>query len=53
MICGAWPDAHPQRHDYFHDCLRDLVAEFFARGSARELDTACADTLRRPPFVTP
>jgi pimeloyl-ACP methyl ester carboxylesterase len=40
-------------HDYFADCLRDLVADFFARGSARELDTRCVDTLRRPPFVLP
>jgi len=39
-------------HDYFDNCLRDLVAEFIARGSARELDTRCVDTLRRPPFVT-
>ena len=40
-------------HDYFHDCLRDLVAEFFARGSARDLDTRCVETLRRPPFAVP
>jgi pimeloyl-ACP methyl ester carboxylesterase len=39
-------------HEYFADCLRDLVAEFFAQGSARDLDTRCVETLRRPPFVT-
>ena len=39
-------------HDYFSDCLRDVVAEFFAKGSARELDARCVDGLRRPPFVT-
>jgi pimeloyl-ACP methyl ester carboxylesterase len=39
-------------HDYFSSCLRDVVAEFFAKGSAGELDTRCVDALRRPPFVT-
>ena len=39
-------------HEYFADCLRDLVADFFAQGSARDLDTRCVETLRRPPFVT-
>ena len=39
-------------HWYFDDCLRDLVAEFVARGSARELDTRCVEQIRRPPFVT-
>jgi len=39
-------------HDYLHDCLRDLVAEFFERGSANALDTRCIASLRRPPFVT-
>jgi pimeloyl-ACP methyl ester carboxylesterase len=38
-------------HDYFADCLRDLVADFVARGSARDLDTRCVETLRRPPFA--
>jgi hypothetical protein len=40
-------------HDYSDDCLRDLVAEFFARGTARDLDTGCVDALRRPPFAVP
>jgi pimeloyl-ACP methyl ester carboxylesterase len=40
-------------HDYFDDCLRDLVADFFARGSARDLDTRCVEALRRPPFAVP
>jgi len=39
-------------HEYSGDCARDLVAEFVARGSARELDTRCIAALRRPPFVT-
>src|SRR2546425_859889 len=39
-------------HEYFADCPRDLVADFFAQGSARDLDTRCVETLRRPPFVT-
>jgi len=39
-------------HAYFHDCLRDLVADFVAAGSARELDVSCVETLRRPSFVT-
>jgi len=38
-------------HDYFADCLRDLVADFFARGSARDLDARCVETLGRPPFA--
>ncbi len=32
--------------------MRDLVAEFLAKGSARDLDTTCLQDLRRPPFVT-
>jgi pimeloyl-ACP methyl ester carboxylesterase len=39
-------------HWYFEDCLRDLMADFIAKGSARELDARCVETLRRPPFVT-
>jgi pimeloyl-ACP methyl ester carboxylesterase len=39
-------------HWYFDDCLRDLAADFVAKGSARDLDTSCVETLRRPPFVT-
>jgi pimeloyl-ACP methyl ester carboxylesterase len=39
-------------HAYFSDCLRELVAEFIARGSARDLDARCVEGLSRPPFVT-
>ena len=39
-------------HAYWYDCMQTLVAEFLARGSARELDTRCVRELRRPPFVT-
>jgi pimeloyl-ACP methyl ester carboxylesterase len=39
-------------HVYFDDCLRDLVADFLAKGSARDLDVRCLAALRRPPFVT-
>jgi pimeloyl-ACP methyl ester carboxylesterase len=39
-------------HWYFEDCLRDLMADFIAKGSARDLDARCVETLRRPPFVT-
>jgi hypothetical protein len=39
-------------HDYGEDCLRDLVADFFVRGSVRDLDARCVETLRRPAFVT-
>ena len=38
-------------HAYWHPCLTGIVAEFFAKGSARDLDVACVQTLRRPPFV--
>ena len=39
-------------HAYWYDCMRTLVAEFVARGSARDLDATCMNELRRPPFVT-
>ena len=29
-----------------------IVADFFAKGSARDLDVTCAQALRRPQFVT-
>ena len=38
-------------HAYWHPCLTGIVAEFFAKGSARDLDVTCVQTLRRPPFV--
>ena len=39
-------------HAYGHPCLQDIVADFFAEGSARDLDITCAHALRRPQFVT-
>lgn len=39
-------------HADWHGCMQGLVADFFARGSARDLDVACVQSLRRPPFVT-
>ena len=38
-------------HVYFHECLRDVVSDFVAKGSTRDLDVGCVETLRRPPFV--
>jgi hypothetical protein len=38
-------------HAYGHPCLDGIVAEFFANGSAHDLDVACVQTLQRPPFV--
>jgi hypothetical protein len=35
----------------YHECLRDVVSDFVAKGSTRDLDVACVETLRRPPFV--
>jgi hypothetical protein len=39
-------------HAYWHPCLQSIVAEFLAKGSARDLDLSCLRTLQRPPFVT-
>jgi pimeloyl-ACP methyl ester carboxylesterase len=39
-------------HAYWYDCMQSLVSDFFARRSARDLDTTCLQRLRRPPFVT-
>ena len=39
-------------HAYGHPCLQDIVADFFAKGSTRDLDVTCAQALRRPQFVT-
>jgi hypothetical protein len=32
--------------------MQSLVSDFFARRSARDLDTTCLQRVRRPPFVT-
>ncbi len=37
----------------FQGCGDKLIAEFIARGSAKGLDTSCADKAPRPPFVLP
>jgi pimeloyl-ACP methyl ester carboxylesterase len=39
-------------HGYWYDCMMGVVAEFYATGSARDLDVTCTRDLRRPPFVT-
>ena len=38
-------------HAYWYPCPAAIVAEFFAKGSASDLDLACIQTIRRPPFV--
>jgi pimeloyl-ACP methyl ester carboxylesterase len=39
-------------HNYQLDCATYLTAEFIAKGSAKHLDTTCADHIRRPRFLT-
>jgi pimeloyl-ACP methyl ester carboxylesterase len=39
-------------HDYPPGCLLELAADFFAKGSAKALDTSCVNSFRRPPFAT-
>ena len=39
-------------HDYQFDCATQLAAEFIAKGSARDLNTSCANHIRRPRFLT-
>jgi len=39
-------------HAYEHVCLQGIVADFFSKGSARDLGLTCVQTLWRPPFVT-
>src|SRR5262249_9745660 len=38
-------------HAYWHACPQQLAAAFFSAGSARNLDIACVQDMRRPPFV--
>jgi pimeloyl-ACP methyl ester carboxylesterase len=33
-------------------CVDNLIAEFVARGSAKDLDVSCVDRIHLPPFVT-
>jgi pimeloyl-ACP methyl ester carboxylesterase len=39
-------------HNYQFDCATHLAAEFIAKGSAKDLNTSCADHIRRPRFLT-
>jgi pimeloyl-ACP methyl ester carboxylesterase len=39
-------------HAYWYGCMQSIVAEFIGKGSAHDLDLACLQELRRPPFVT-
>jgi pimeloyl-ACP methyl ester carboxylesterase len=39
-------------HNYQSDCATHLAAEFIARGSAKDVNTSCADHIRRPRFLT-
>jgi pimeloyl-ACP methyl ester carboxylesterase len=38
-------------HGYASDCVKGIIAQFIAKGSAQDLDIACADQLLRPPFA--
>jgi hypothetical protein len=38
-------------HSYSSPCLQNIAMDFIAAGSANGLDTACVDTIRRPPFA--
>jgi pimeloyl-ACP methyl ester carboxylesterase len=43
----------PHTGHYFQfPCVDKLVTEFVSKGSAKELDTACATEIHPPPFVT-
>ena len=39
-------------HNYSSECFQALTTEFFAKASAKHLDTSCTGKLKRPPFVT-
>ncbi len=39
-------------HNYQSDCATRLTVEFITKGSAKDLDTTCADYIRRPRFFT-
>ena len=39
-------------HQAGDPCLRDIFRDFVAAGSAKNLDTTCAEQIRRPPFAT-
>jgi hypothetical protein len=33
------------------ECFDAMITEFFERGDARELDTACVEKMKRLPFL--
>src|SRR5262249_6450781 len=35
------------------DCTFNLISEFISKGSAKGLDAACVDSIKRPPFYVP
>jgi pimeloyl-ACP methyl ester carboxylesterase len=39
-------------HQFEGKCLRDIFTSFIKDGSAKNLDTSCAEKIRRPPFAT-
>jgi pimeloyl-ACP methyl ester carboxylesterase len=41
-----------EAHGYSSDCLRNLIVEFIAKGSAKDLDTSCVERTRRARFAT-
>jgi pimeloyl-ACP methyl ester carboxylesterase len=38
-------------YDGMSPCIDNVMAEFIAHPSAKDLDTSCVDQIRRPPFV--
>lgn len=42
---------HNATHDSY-PCVENIVADFIDKGSAQGLDTACAEKIRRVPFIT-
>lgn len=39
-------------HNYFSPCLGQVVADFISKGTARGLNTSCAENVKPPPFAT-
>jgi hypothetical protein len=40
-------------HSIVGVCADDITAQFVSKASVRDLETACIDKIRRPPFATP
>jgi hypothetical protein len=34
------------------ECIDEMILKFLAKGTARDLDTSCAERVLAPPFVT-